>query len=154
MARRLPNWKVVQDVNHKKFLNGGVIMVEDDHDVIHFDNSSDLAFSTNDDLIDDEDVLPHDLANFNDEYLANDDDDDVVIVYSSEEKIDLELCPTNVARGHGGDGGGDDRPPPRQSFIGCQGRGTRKPNRGGKKAGRLNTHGETRNLELRKITDQ
>nr|GFD22089.1 hypothetical protein [Tanacetum cinerariifolium] len=46
MARRPPNWKVVQDVNHKKFSNRGVIMVEDDHDVIHFDNSSDLALST------------------------------------------------------------------------------------------------------------
>ncbi|GKE99985.1 hypothetical protein Tco_0023336, partial [Tanacetum coccineum] len=51
MARRPPDWKVVQDVNHKKFSNGGVIVIEDDHDVIHFDNSSDLALSTSlDDL--------------------------------------------------------------------------------------------------------
>nr|GEW09673.1 Myc-type, basic helix-loop-helix (bHLH) domain-containing protein [Tanacetum cinerariifolium] len=51
MARRPPNSKVVQDVNHAKFSDGGVIMVEDDHDVIHFDNSSDLALSTSlDDL--------------------------------------------------------------------------------------------------------
>ncbi|GJR94127.1 hypothetical protein Tco_0266301 [Tanacetum coccineum] len=126
MARRPPDWKVVQDVNHKKFSNGGVIVVEDDHDVIHFDNSSDLALSTSlddldfatlnidgqsmdvdappdiidvdedDDLIDDEDALPHDLADFDDEDLANDDDD---VVMSAD-----------VARGHGGDGGGDDRP--------------------------------------------
>ncbi|GJY51789.1 hypothetical protein Tco_0442636 [Tanacetum coccineum] len=37
---------VIQDVNHKKFSNGDVIMVKDDHDVIHFDNSSDLALFT------------------------------------------------------------------------------------------------------------
>ncbi|GKB67847.1 hypothetical protein Tco_0929259 [Tanacetum coccineum] len=106
MARRPPDWKVIQDVNHKKFLNGGVIVVKDDHDVIHFDNSSDLALSTSlddldfstlnidgqsmdvdappdiidvdedDDSIDDEDALPHDLADSDDEDLANDDDDD------------------------------------------------------------------------------
>ncbi|GJU26124.1 hypothetical protein Tco_1164745, partial [Tanacetum coccineum] len=46
MARRPSDWKVVQDVNHKKFLNWGIIVVEDDHDVIHFDNSYDLALST------------------------------------------------------------------------------------------------------------
>nr|GFB03959.1 hypothetical protein [Tanacetum cinerariifolium] len=90
-------------------------MVEDDHDVIHFDNSSDLAlfaslydldFATlniygqidvdappyiidvdeDDDFIDDEDVLPNDLAYSDDEDLNNDDDDDdAVVVYSSEE---------------------------------------------------------------------
>nr|GEW72800.1 hypothetical protein [Tanacetum cinerariifolium] len=116
MAKRPPNWKVVQDVNHKKFLNGGVIVVEDDHDVIHFDNSSDLALSTSlndldfatlnidgqsmdvdappdiidvdedDDLIIDEDTLPRDLADSDDEDLFNDDDDDVVVVYSSKEE--------------------------------------------------------------------
>ncbi|GJR41163.1 gag-pol polyprotein [Tanacetum coccineum] len=99
MARRPPDWKVVQDVNHKKVSNGGVIVVEDDHDVIHFDNSSDLALSTSlddldfttlnidgqsmdvdappdiidadedNDLIDDEDTLPHDLADSDDEDL-------------------------------------------------------------------------------------
>nr|GFB01521.1 hypothetical protein [Tanacetum cinerariifolium] len=106
MDRRPPNWKVIQDVNLKKFSNGGVIMVEDDHDVINFDNSYDLALSTslNDldfatlnidgqsmdvdappdiinvyeygDFIDDEDFVPHDLADFDDEVLAIDDDDD------------------------------------------------------------------------------
>nr|GEX66456.1 hypothetical protein [Tanacetum cinerariifolium] len=134
MARRPPDWKVIQDVNRKKLLNGGVTVVEDDHNVIHFENSSDLALSTSlddldfatlnidgqsmdvdtppditpdiidvnedDDLIDDEDALPHDLADSNDEDLSNDDDDDVAIVYS------------NVARG------------------------------------------QTRNLELKRITDQ
>ncbi|GJU26862.1 hypothetical protein Tco_1165483 [Tanacetum coccineum] len=162
MTRRPPN--VVEDVNHKKFSNGGVIMVEDDHDVMHFDNSSDLILSTSlndldfatlqidsqsmdvdvppdiidvdedDDIIDEEDALPHDLTDSNDEDLVNvddDDDDDVAVVYS------------NVARGHSGDGGGDDRPPPHEIGDGCRGKGTRKPNLGGRKAGRLNTHKET-----------
>ncbi|GJU22215.1 hypothetical protein Tco_1155557 [Tanacetum coccineum] len=164
MARRPPDWKVVQDVNHKKVSNDGVIVVEDDHDVIHFDSLSDLALSTSlddldfatlnidgqsidvdappdiidvdedDGLIDDENNLPHDLADFDDEDLANDDDDDVAIMSA------------DVARGHGDDGGCDDRLP--------LGKGTQKPNRGGKKAGRLDTHRQTRNLRLRRITDQ
>ncbi|GJT45996.1 hypothetical protein Tco_0954711 [Tanacetum coccineum] len=46
MARRPLGWKVVEHVNHKKFLNGGVIVVEDDPDIIHVDNSSDLILST------------------------------------------------------------------------------------------------------------
>ncbi|GJZ79711.1 hypothetical protein Tco_0644548, partial [Tanacetum coccineum] len=95
----------------------------DDHDVIHDNNSSDLALSTSlydldfatlnidgqsmnvetppyitdveedDDFIDDEDDVPRDLADSDDEVLANDDDGAMSIV---------------VARGHSGDGGGDD----------------------------------------------
>nr|GEV92709.1 hypothetical protein [Tanacetum cinerariifolium] len=131
MARRPLHWKVIQYVNHNKFSNGCVIVVEDDRDVIHFNNSSDLALSTslNDldfatlnidgqstnikappdiidvyedvDFIDDEDGVPHDLSYSDDEVLTNDDDDDVVVVCST------------VARGHDGDGSGDDpsRPP-------------------------------------------
>nr|GEV46199.1 hypothetical protein [Tanacetum cinerariifolium] len=118
-----PRWKVVEHVNHKKFYDGGVIVVEDDPDIIHFDNSSDLPLSTSlndldnatlhidgqsieveappdiidvveedDNIIDDEDPLPHDLADSDDEDLINVDDDGVDKVYSSEEKIDLELC--------------------------------------------------------------
>ncbi|GJR89677.1 hypothetical protein Tco_0213688 [Tanacetum coccineum] len=42
-----PSWLlVVEHVNHKKFPDGGVIVVEDDPDIIHFDNSSDLPLST------------------------------------------------------------------------------------------------------------
>nr|GEZ02221.1 hypothetical protein [Tanacetum cinerariifolium] len=41
-----PYWRVVEHVNHKKFFDGGVIVVEDDPDIIHFDNSSDLSLST------------------------------------------------------------------------------------------------------------
>ncbi|GJV58780.1 hypothetical protein Tco_1464880 [Tanacetum coccineum] len=65
----------------------------------------------------------------------------------------------DVARGHGGDGGGDDRPPSHHIPISCggcfanRGKGTRKANLGGRKAGRLHTRQETRNLGLKKITD-
>ncbi|GJQ92369.1 S-adenosyl-L-methionine-dependent methyltransferases superfamily protein [Tanacetum coccineum] len=178
MARRPPHWKVVEHVNHKKFSDGGVIVVEEDPDVIHFDNSSDLPLSTSlndlnnatlhidgqstevdappdiidldedDDIIDDEDALPHDLADSDDEDLVNVEDDDGVEVMSAD-----------VARGHGGDGGGDDRPPSHHIPTGCggcfanRGKGTRKANLGGRKAGRLHTRQETRNLGLKKITD-
>ncbi|GJZ64314.1 hypothetical protein Tco_0620735 [Tanacetum coccineum] len=46
MAIRPLGWKVVEHVSHKKFLNGGVVVVEDDPHVIRVDNSSDLALST------------------------------------------------------------------------------------------------------------
>ncbi|GKC97447.1 putative reverse transcriptase domain-containing protein [Tanacetum coccineum] len=137
MARRPLHWKVDQDVNHKKFSNDDVIMVEDDHDVIHDNNSFDLtlytnlndldfatlnvdcqsteveappdiiAFDDDDDFIDGEDEVPHDLADFNDEVLASDDDDDVVAIIMS----------ATLARGHGGDGGGDDPSCPHPHLI-------------------------------------
>nr|GEY73877.1 hypothetical protein [Tanacetum cinerariifolium] len=103
---------------------------EDDPDIIHFDNSSDLPLSTSlndldnatfhidgqstevdappdifdvhdedDGIIDDEDALPYDLADFDDEDLINVDDDGV-------DKMSVD-----VARSHDGDGGGEDRPP-------------------------------------------
>nr|GEW53932.1 ribonuclease H-like domain-containing protein [Tanacetum cinerariifolium] len=89
----------------------------DDHDVIHVDNSSDLALLTSlndleimalhidgqsidvdapphiidvdkdDDIIDEEDLIPHDIADSNVEDLINlDIDDGVNVVYSSEEE--------------------------------------------------------------------
>nr|GFA28824.1 hypothetical protein [Tanacetum cinerariifolium] len=104
-----PYWRVVEHVNHKKFSDGGVIVVEDDPDIIHFDNSSDLPLLTSlndldnvtlhidgqstkvdvppdiiidvvdedDDITDDEDALPHDLAESDNEDLINVDDDGV-----------------------------------------------------------------------------
>ncbi|GJT97030.1 hypothetical protein Tco_1092548 [Tanacetum coccineum] len=66
----------------------------------------------------------------------------------------------DVARGHGGDGGSDDRPPPYQAPTGCggclgnRGKGTRKPNLGGSRAGRMHTRQETQNLGLKAITDK
>nr|GFB83227.1 hypothetical protein [Tanacetum cinerariifolium] len=65
-----------------------------------------------------------------------------------------------VVRGHGGNGGGDDRPPLYQvptdcgGCLGNRGKGTRKPNLGGRRAGRLHTRQETRNLRLKAITDK
>nr|GEW38632.1 hypothetical protein [Tanacetum cinerariifolium] len=173
MARRQPHWKVVEHVNHKKFSDGGVIVVEEDPDVIHFDNSFDLPLSTSlsdldnatlhidgqstevdappdiidldedDDIIDDEDALPPHLAYSNDEDLVNVDDDDGVEMSA------------DVARGHDD----DDRPPTHHIPIGCGGcfvnrdKGTRKPNLGERKTGRLHTRQETWNLGLKKITD-
>ncbi|GJS47957.1 F-box domain containing protein [Tanacetum coccineum] len=143
-----PYWRVVEHVNHKKFSDRGVIVVEDDPDIIHFDNSSDLPLSTNDDITDDEDALPHDLADSDDEDLINVDDDGV------------DKMSADVARSHGGDGGGEDRPPPHHVPTGCmgcfanRGKGKRKPNLGGRAAGRLNTRDKTRNLSLKEITDK
>ncbi|GJZ82777.1 alpha/beta hydrolases superfamily protein [Tanacetum coccineum] len=124
MARRQPYWKVIEHVNHKKFLDGGVIVVEEDPDVIHSDNSSDLPLSTSlndlddatlhidgqstevdapsyiidldedDGISDDEDALPHDLADSDDEDLVNvDDDDGVEVTY-----IIYELIPARVVK--------------------------------------------------------
>nr|GFD02789.1 hypothetical protein [Tanacetum cinerariifolium] len=85
MARRQPYWKVVEHVNHKKFSDRGVIMMVNQRRLTHRHISFDL--DEDDDINDDEDALPHDLANSDDEDLINVDDDDVVdVVYSSEEK--------------------------------------------------------------------
>nr|GFA20650.1 hypothetical protein [Tanacetum cinerariifolium] len=90
----------------EKFVNQckpeGVIVVVDDPDIIHFDNSSDLPLSTS----------LNDLDN-----------------------ATLHMS-TDFARSHGGDGG-------------CK----RKPNLGGRAAGRLNTRDKTRNLSLKEIMD-
>nr|GFB73289.1 hypothetical protein [Tanacetum cinerariifolium] len=101
-----------------------------------------------DDIIDEEDPIPYDLADSDDEYLVNLDIDDGVNMSA------------DVAWGHSGDGGGDDRPTPYQvptgcgGFLGNRGKGTRKPNLGGRRAGRLHTRQETRNLGLKAITDK
>ncbi|GJZ49090.1 retrovirus-related pol polyprotein from transposon TNT 1-94 [Tanacetum coccineum] len=101
-----------------------------------------------DDITDDEDALPHDLADSDDEDLINVDDDGV------------DKMSADVARSHGGDGGGEDRPPPHHVPTGCmgcfanRGKGKRKPNLGGRAAGRLNTRDKTRNLSLKEITDK
>nr|GEW58347.1 hypothetical protein [Tanacetum cinerariifolium] len=95
-----------------------------------------------DDLIDDEDVLPHDLADFDDEDLAND-IYYVAVVYS------------NVARGHDGDGGGNDRSPPLTlDFHRLPRQGNPKTQQGRQKSRQTEYPRGTRNLGLRKITDQ
>ncbi|GJX05858.1 hypothetical protein Tco_0193790 [Tanacetum coccineum] len=133
---------------------------EDDHDVIHDNNSSDLLpftslndlnFATlntdgqstyveaplyiidvdkDDDFIDNEDSVPHDLAHFDDEVLANDDDDD-----------DDDVMSATVARGHGDDCGDDDpsRPPPRLIGTDCRGVGGRNTTKRGREGGRQGT---------------
>nr|GEU33689.1 hypothetical protein [Tanacetum cinerariifolium] len=125
-----------------------------DNATLHIDSQSTevdappdiIDLDEDDDIIDDEDALPRDLADSDNEDLVNVDDDGV----------DMSA---DVARGHGGDDGGDDRPPTHHIPIGCEGcfvnrgKGTRKPNLGGRKAGRLHTCQETRNLGLKKITD-
>nr|GEX31285.1 hypothetical protein [Tanacetum cinerariifolium] len=135
IARRPLGWKVVEHVSHKKFLNGGVIVVEDERDVIDVDNSSDLALSTS----------LNDL--------------EITALHIDGQSTDVDAPPdivdamsADVARGHNGDSSGDDRPPPYQIPTGCggclrnRGKGTRKPNLGGRRAGRLHTRQETRNL--------
>ncbi|GKC18419.1 zinc finger, PHD-type containing protein [Tanacetum coccineum] len=78
---------------------------------------------------------------------------------SIAEPTTAEKMSADVARGHGGDGGGDDRPLTHHIPTGCggcfanRGKGTRKTNLGGRKAGRLHTRQETRNPGLKKITD-
>nr|GEZ25229.1 hypothetical protein [Tanacetum cinerariifolium] len=100
-----------------------------------------------DDIIDDEDALPHDLADSDDEDLINVDDDGV------------DKMSADVARSHGDDGGGEDRPPPHYVPNACGGcfanrcKGKRKPNLGGRAAGSLNTHDKTRNLSFKEITN-
>nr|GEU47022.1 hypothetical protein [Tanacetum cinerariifolium] len=98
----------------------------------------------------------------------------LTVCYDEEEEVSSALClirsspnlaeicltmSADVARSHSGDGGGEDRPPPHHvpiSCMGCfanRGKGKRKPNLGGRAAGRLNTRDKTRNLSLKEITD-
>nr|GEV03050.1 hypothetical protein [Tanacetum cinerariifolium] len=63
----------------------------------------------NNDIIDDEDALSHDLADSDDEDLINVDDDGV------------DKMSADVVRSHDGDGGGEDRPPPHYVPTGCEG---------------------------------
>ncbi|GJX17368.1 RNA-directed DNA polymerase, eukaryota [Tanacetum coccineum] len=51
-------------------------------------------------------------------FIKNPDHDGVNVVYSVKKKIDLDDCGT---RGHGGDGGGYDRPPTHHIPTGCGG---------------------------------
>nr|GFA49508.1 hypothetical protein [Tanacetum cinerariifolium] len=125
-----PYWRVVKHVNHKKFSDGGVILVDDDPDIIYFDNSSDLPLSTslNDldnatlhidgqstevdvppyiiiDVVDEDDYIT-DVEDALPHDLAESDNEDLINV------DDDGVCKvySNVSRSHGGDGGGEDRP--------------------------------------------
>nr|GFA83922.1 hypothetical protein [Tanacetum cinerariifolium] len=100
MARRLPGWKVVEHVSHKMFERG----CHCDGQSIDVDAPPYIidVVDEDDNIIDEEDPIPHDLADSGDEDLVNLDIDDGVNMS------------TDVAPGHDGDGGGDDRPPPYQ----------------------------------------
>nr|GEV90828.1 reverse transcriptase domain-containing protein [Tanacetum cinerariifolium] len=93
-----------------------------------------IDLDKDDDISDDEDAIPHDLTYSDDEDLVNVDDDGV------------EMS-ADVARGHGGDDGGDDRPPTHHIPAGCEGcfanrgKGTRKPNLGGRKVNKVQVMG-------------
>nr|GEV89680.1 hypothetical protein [Tanacetum cinerariifolium] len=78
------------------------------------------------DITDDEDAIPHDLADFDIEDLINVDDDGV------------DKMSADVARSYDSN---------------CEGKGKRKPNLGGRAACRLNTRDKTRNLSLKEITN-
>ncbi|GKB36291.1 hypothetical protein Tco_0881233 [Tanacetum coccineum] len=119
-----PHRKVVEHVNHKKFSDVGVIVIEDDPNIIHFDNSSDLPLSTSlNDLdnaalhIDGQSTVvdaPPDIIDVPDEedYIISDEDalphdlvdSDVEYLINVDDDAD-------VARSYGVDGGGDDHPP-------------------------------------------
>nr|GFA20111.1 hypothetical protein [Tanacetum cinerariifolium] len=100
-----------------------------------------------DDITDHEDALPHDLAESDNKDFINVDDDGV-------DKMSVD-----VFRSHGGNGRGEDRPPPHHvpsDCMGCfanLGKGKRKANLGGRATGRLNTRDKTRNLSLKEIMD-
>ncbi|GJY65515.1 retrotransposon protein, putative, ty3-gypsy subclass [Tanacetum coccineum] len=148
---RPPTGRTHRTCESEKVFGRGCIVVEEDPvygQSTEVDARRYSLICRSDDIIDDEDALPHDLADSDDEDLVNVEDDDGV-----------EVMSTDVARGHDGDGGGDDRPPTHHIPTGCggcfanRGKGTRKANLGGRKAGRLHTRQETRNLGLKKITD-
>ncbi|GJU28925.1 hypothetical protein Tco_1172514 [Tanacetum coccineum] len=103
MARRPPNWKVVEDDFATLHIDGQSMDVVAPPDIIDVNKD--------DDIIDDEDALPYDLTYSYDEDLVNVDDDDDVAMSA------------DVARGHGG----DDRPPPHQIGGGCRGHPKTQP---------------------------
>ncbi|GKA45977.1 F-box domain containing protein [Tanacetum coccineum] len=137
-----PHWKVVEHVNHKKFSDGGVIVVEDDPDIIHFDNSSDLPLSTSlNDLdnatlhIDGQSTVvdaPPDIIDVPDE------DDDII---DDEDALPHDLADSDVEDLINVDDDGAEKV--------YSSKGRRKPNLGGRGAGRLNTRDKTRNLSLK-----
>nr|GEU48923.1 hypothetical protein [Tanacetum cinerariifolium] len=147
MKEEFPDW----------FGSQGVIVVEDDPDIIHFGNLSNLPLSTSLNDLDNatfhidgqstEVDAPPDIINVVDE------DDDII----DDDGVDKMLA--DVARSYGDDSGGENRPPPHYvptNYGGCfpnRGKGKRKPNLGGRAAGKLNTRDKTRNLSLKEITN-
>nr|GEZ52082.1 hypothetical protein [Tanacetum cinerariifolium] len=116
--------------SHKKFSGGFVIVVEDDPDIIHFYNTSDLPLSTSLNDLDNAtlhidgqstkvDVPPDIIIDVVDEEDHITDDEDALphdlIKFDNEDLINVDddgvdKMSADVAWSHGGDGGGDDRP--------------------------------------------
>nr|GFB78297.1 hypothetical protein [Tanacetum cinerariifolium] len=172
MAKRPLGWQVVEHLSHKKFSNEGVIVLEDDPDFIHVDNSSDLALSTSlndleitalhidgqstdvdaptyiidvvdedDDIIDEEDLIPFDLANSDEEDLVNPYIDDGENMLHGVTAVAVMIVPLHtrylpVAR------------------IAKVTEGTQTSNLGGRRAGRMHIRQETQNLGLKAMTDK
>ncbi|GJT53192.1 hypothetical protein Tco_0988246 [Tanacetum coccineum] len=107
------------------------VVDEDDPDIIHFDNSSDLPLSTS----------------------LNDLDNATLHIDGQSTEMSAD-----IAWSHGDNGNGEDHPPPHHIPTGCggyfanRGKGKRKPSLGGRAAGRLNTRDKTWNLSLKEIT--
>nr|GEU38565.1 hypothetical protein [Tanacetum cinerariifolium] len=97
----------------------GVIVGEEDHDVLHFDKSSDLPLSTSLNDLDNVTLhingqsakvdAPPDIIDLDEDDDISDDED--VICHDLADSDDEDLMSADVARGHDGDDGGDDRPP-------------------------------------------
>nr|GEU86749.1 hypothetical protein [Tanacetum cinerariifolium] len=79
-----------------------------------------------DDITNDEDAIPHDLADsYNEDLINVDDDVDVARSHDGdgggEDRPPPHHMSVDVARSHDGDGGGEDRPPPHHVPSGCMG---------------------------------
>nr|GEV81763.1 hypothetical protein [Tanacetum cinerariifolium] len=143
-ARQTTNlWKVIQDVNHRWGQNEVVIKDDSSSNLALSTNSNELNYANlniagqsmkvealpppvipvddNDDFIDEEDDVPYDLADYDDEVRT---------------KHDM----TSIARGHGGDGGGDPPQAPRRL--------------GSRNTGKRDKRGVTGNYELKKAVEK
>ncbi|GKB52915.1 hypothetical protein Tco_0903668, partial [Tanacetum coccineum] len=115
------------------FSDGGVIVVEDDPDIIYFDNSSDLPLSTSfNDLdnatlhIDGQSTVvdaPPDIIDVPDKDDDITDDEDALPHDLADSDVEdlINVDDDDVARSHGDDGGGEDRSPPPHVPTGCRG---------------------------------
>ncbi|GJV05246.1 F-box domain containing protein [Tanacetum coccineum] len=92
------------------------IDLTDDPDIIHFDNSSDLPLSTS--LNDLDNATLHIDGQSTEVDARNSDDEDNHI---NDDDDGVDKMSADVARSHGGDGGGEDRPPPHHVPSGCMG---------------------------------
>ncbi|KAJ9546458.1 hypothetical protein OSB04_019001 [Centaurea solstitialis] len=143
-------WKVVQEVNHRKIWDRDIVVEDDEDDVVHDSNSSDLSLCAELDHLTYTSLSIGQSIEVEDIPSSKDKEED--FIHDSEEDIDdndeedsdsEQECEqhNSVARGHGGDTGGD--PPPSGNWLppsgNCGG--------GGSKKGR----GPARNVEMRAL---